>query len=83
MAEGRVAPEDRRSEIGDGVGTTNDTKLHEREKQGVAQGTCAGASESDSLASELADAPVSESLTRSASIPAFSLDPFLATLSNI
>ncbi len=40
------------------------------EAQGGAQGTCAGASESDSLASELADLLVSESLTRSASGPA-------------
>jgi hypothetical protein len=42
----------------------------------------AGASESGFLSSELADSPVSESLTRSASIP-ISIDPFLATLSNI
>ena len=40
--------------------------------QGNAQVTCAGASGPDSLASKLADAPVSESLTRSASGPAFS-----------
>ena len=40
------------------------------EAQGCARGTRAGASEPDSLASELADSPVSESLTRSASGPA-------------
>ena len=40
--------------------------------QGNAQVTCAGASGPHSLASKLADAPVSESLTRSASGPAFS-----------
>ncbi len=50
--------------------TTNHTKLHEREKQGGAQGTCASASEPDLLTSKLADSPVSESLTRSASGPA-------------
>jgi len=69
---------------GEGVGTneSNDadkhgfgtTKIHENtrkeEAQGDAQGTCAGASESDSLASELADSPVSESSPRSASGPA-------------
>jgi len=41
--------------------------------QGEAQGTCACSSKSDSLPSELADSPVSESLTRSASGPASSL----------
>ena len=57
---------------GEGVGTTesNHTKLHEREKQGGAQGTCASASEPDSLTSKLADSPVSESPSRSASGPA-------------
>ncbi len=40
--------------------------------QGEAQGTCACSSKSDSLPSELADSPVSESLTRSASGPASS-----------
>jgi glycosyltransferase involved in cell wall biosynthesis len=49
--------------------TTEDTECTE-EAQGNAQRTCACASKSDSLASELADSPVSESLTRSASIPA-------------
>jgi len=39
--------------------------------QGDAQGTCADASEPDSLTSKLADSPVSESLTRPASGPAF------------
>ena len=57
-------------------GTTNHTNIHERGRQGDAQGTCAGASEPDSLASELADAPVSESPTRSASaIPCFDPRP--------
>jgi glycosyltransferase involved in cell wall biosynthesis len=51
--------------------TTNHTNLHERGRQGDAQGTCAGASEPDSLASELADAPVSESLIRSANTTAY------------
>ena len=46
----------------------------EAETQGGAQGTCAGASESDSLASELADSPVSESLSR------FAIGPAMAAL---
>ncbi|MCX6963540.1 MAG: glycosyltransferase [Verrucomicrobia bacterium] len=54
-----------------GWGTTNHTKEHERvEAQGEAWAGQAGASESDSLASALADSPASESLTRSASGPA-------------
>jgi glycosyltransferase involved in cell wall biosynthesis len=53
--------------------TTEDTVSTEG-KSGLRLGSRAGASESDSLASELADSPVSESLTRSASIPASSLD---------
>jgi hypothetical protein len=58
------------------VETTNHTNLHERGRQGGAQGTCAGASEPDSLASELADSPVSELPTRSASsIPCFDPRP--------
>ncbi len=77
--DGRLGRED--------VLTTNHTKIHEnlttdytdehgyqKHQQGGAQGTCAGASESDSLASELADSLVSESLTRSANGPAFALD---------
>ena len=63
------------------VGTTKDTNIHENirpritrmgtdEQQGDAQVTCAGDSEPDSLTSKLADSPVSESLTRSASGPA-------------
>ena len=61
------------------VETTNHTNLHERGRQGGAQRTCAGASEPDSLASELADSPVSELPTRSASsIPCF--DPRPSTL---
>jgi glycosyltransferase involved in cell wall biosynthesis len=58
------------------VETTNHTNLHERGRQGGAQGTCAGASEPGSLASKLADLPVSESPTRSASaIPCFDPRP--------
>jgi hypothetical protein len=49
--------------------TTEDTESTEG-KAGLRPGSRAGASESDSLASKLADSPVSESLTRSASIPA-------------
>jgi GT2 family glycosyltransferase len=52
----------------EGVGT-NESKSTEG-AQGDAQGTCAGDSEPDSLTSKLADSPVSESLTRSASGPA-------------
>ena len=52
--------------------TTNYTNFHERGRQGDAQGTCAGASEPDSLTSKLADSPVSESLIRSAAGPASS-----------
>lgn len=53
-------------------GTTKNTNIHERGRQGDAQGTCAGASEPDSLTSKLADSPVSESLIRSAAGPASS-----------
>ena len=67
------------------VGTTKDTNIHENIRprttrmgtdgqQGDAQGTCAGDSEPDLLTSKLADAPVSESLIRSASGPASALD---------
>jgi len=56
-----------------GWGTTNHTKLHERGDAGQRLAGQAGASESDSLASKLADSPVSESLTRSASGPASAL----------
>ena len=62
---------------GEGVGMTksNDSDIHGflKSQQGDAQGTCAGASEPDSLPSELVDSPVSESLTRSASGPAEAL----------
>ncbi len=51
-------------------GLTTENTENTEGAQGYAQGTCAGASESDSLASELADAPVSESLIRSADDPA-------------
>jgi len=65
--------------------TTKDTNIHENiepritrictdGQQGDAQGTCAGDSEPDLLTSKLADAPVSESLIRSASGPASALD---------
>jgi glycosyltransferase involved in cell wall biosynthesis len=67
------------------VATTKDTNIHENieprmtrictdGQQGGAQGTCAGDSEPDLLTSKLADAPVSESLIRSASGPASALD---------
>jgi len=66
--EGSEAPEDREDD--------STTKKHEKtrngEKQGDAQGTCAGASETDSLTSKLADSPVSESLIRYADNPASS-----------
>jgi glycosyltransferase involved in cell wall biosynthesis len=57
--------------------TTEDTESTENrcvQKQGGAWASHAGVSESDSLASELAGLPVSKSLNRSASGPAFSLD---------
>jgi glycosyltransferase involved in cell wall biosynthesis len=57
---------------GEGAGATESKDTEG--KAGLRPGSRAGASESDSLASELADSPVSESLTRSASIPASSLD---------
>jgi glycosyltransferase involved in cell wall biosynthesis len=63
MEQPKVGPK------GEGAGAT--------ESKGEARlrpGSQAGASESDSLASKLADSPVSESLTRSASIPANSGD---------
>ena len=54
--------------------TTDDTDKHgyQKNQQGGAWASQAGASESDSSACELADAPVSESLIRSADAPAFS-----------
>ena len=64
---------------GEGVGTTesNGSDIHgyQKTQQGDAQGTCAGASEPDSLTSKLADSPVSESPTRSASGPALAAEP--------
>jgi hypothetical protein len=60
-----------------GTTESNDSDIHgyQKTQQGDAQGTCAGASEPDSLTSKLADSPVSESLTRSASGPAFAAEP--------
>ena len=62
-------------ERGEKVSTTDDSDIHGflKSQQGDAQGTCAGASEPDSLPSKLADSPVSESLTRTASGPAEAL----------
>ena len=62
-------------ENGEKVSTTDNTDGHgcQKSQPGDAQGTCAGASESDSLTSKLFDSPVSESLTRCASAPASSL----------
>jgi len=51
----------------------NHENTRKEERQGNAQVTCAGASEPDSLTSKLAESPVSESLTRSASGPALAL----------
>jgi glycosyltransferase involved in cell wall biosynthesis len=82
---------DRRSEVGDreSIGTTKDTNGHEKlttedtesaedrfvQKQGGAWSSQAGASESDSLASKLADSPVSESRNRAAIGPAEAAEP--------
>jgi glycosyltransferase involved in cell wall biosynthesis len=82
---------DRRSEIGDreSIGTTKDTNGHEKlttedtesaedrfvQKQAGAWTSQAGSSESDSLASKLADSPVSESRNRSAIGPAEAAEP--------
>jgi glycosyltransferase involved in cell wall biosynthesis len=63
--------------------TTEDTESTEDrfvQNKGSAWTSQAGASESDSLKSKLADSPVSESLTRSASGPASSLDSGRSTL---
>ena len=67
-----LTTEDTESTEGEAGLTTDDADIHgfQKNQQGGAQGTCAGSSESDSLASELADSPVSESLTRPASGPA-------------
>ena len=61
-----------RQDDGQQDATTNYTNFHERGRQGVAQETCAGASEPDSLTSKLADSPVSEPLICSAAGPASS-----------
>ena len=55
-----------------GTTESNGSDIHgyQKTEQGDAQVTCAGASEPDSLTSKLADSPVSESRTRSASGPA-------------
>jgi len=53
-----------------GWGTTNHTNLHETKDSGPCLDKPSCASESDSLISKLADAPVSESSSRSASGPA-------------
>jgi hypothetical protein len=57
---------------GEGVGTSESKCTEDRfvQKQGSAWASQAGGSESDSLASELADSPASESLARSAIGPA-------------
>ena len=54
-----------------GWGTTNHTNLHETKDSGPCLDKPSCASESDSLISKLADAPVSESSSRSASASAF------------
>jgi|GEM_PF-962912 len=63
-----------------GWGTTNHTKLHERGEAGQRLAGQVGVSESDSLASELADSPVSESRIRSADSPSVALDAGRSTL---
>jgi lysophospholipase L1-like esterase len=85
---GRVAPEIE--------GTTKGTKGHEigkiidgkiigttEEETGLRLAGQAGASESDSLPSELADSPVSESLISSADGPASALDSGHSTLDTV
>ncbi len=54
----------------DSFGNQENHETTRNEEAGLRLGSRAGASESDSLASELADSPVSESLTRSAGGPA-------------
>jgi glycosyltransferase involved in cell wall biosynthesis len=60
--------------------TTEDTEAKFVQKQGAAWSSQAGASESDSLASKLADSPVSESRNRAAIGPAAALDSGRLTL---
>ena len=62
--------EDQKSKI---KKTTKDSNLHERGETGPRLASQVGASESDSLRSGLADSPVSESPTRSATGPAEAL----------
>jgi lysophospholipase L1-like esterase len=69
--KGRTTKNTNRHEKGEEDLTTENTESTE-EEEGMHPGSRAGASESDSLASKLADSPVSESPTRSASGPAFS-----------
>jgi lysophospholipase L1-like esterase len=66
--KGRTPKDTNRHEKGEEDLTTEDTESTE-EEEGLHPGSRAGASESDSLASKLADSPVSESPTRSASGP--------------
>ena len=72
VAEPKIGRLEMRQQLG--FLTTDNSDIHGsfQKAQGHAQGTCAGASEPDSLASELADSPPSKSLTRSASAPASS-----------
>jgi lysophospholipase L1-like esterase len=66
--KGRTTKNTNRHEKGEEDLTTEDTESTE-EEEGLHPGSRAGASKSDSLASKLADSPVSESPTRSASGP--------------
>ena len=73
VAEPKIGRLEMRKRLGFSLDlTTENTDEHgyQKTQQGDAQGICAGASEPNSLASELADSPASESLTRSASGPA-------------
>ena len=76
VAEPKIGRIEMRKRLGFSLDLTTDntdnTDEHgyQKTQQGDAQGICAGASEPNSLASELADSPASESLTRSASGPA-------------
>jgi lysophospholipase L1-like esterase len=77
--KGRTTKNTNRHEKGEEDLTTEDTESTE-EEEGLHPGSRAGASESDSLASKLADSPVSESPTRSASGPISSPTTFHSLL---
>lgn len=70
VAEPKIGRVEMRRRLGFLTTDASDKHGYFQKAQGLTQESCAGASEPNSLASELADAPVSETLTRFVSGPA-------------